>query len=103
MTMISGVDLTGGADATLQFYRYVDDALDAGEYLKVEAYDGAAWTQLDVWTPENLDDDNAWHLEEYSLSGYSGVTDFKVRFSTFTSNHVEDVAVDVRIFVQGTS
>ena len=101
MTMVAGIDLTGQANATLQFYRYVDVGLDSNEYLKVEAYNGTAWAQLDIWTPENGDDDDAWHLEEYSLSGYSGVADFKVRFAAFMSSHIEDVAIDdVKVFVR---
>ena len=46
MTLSDGIDLTGQGNATLQFYRYLDDSLDSGEYLKVEAYDGTGWTQV---------------------------------------------------------
>ena len=56
---------------------------------------------MDIWTPEDSDDDDVWHLEEYSLSEYSGVTDFKVRFSAFMSSHIEEVGIDdVRIFIK---
>ena len=103
MTSID-IDLTGHDSATLQFYRYVDDSLDNTEYLKVEVYDGSVWVQLDIWTPENFDDDDTWHLEEYSLSEYAGIADFKVRFSAFMSSFIEVTGIDdVKVFVQPTS
>ena len=101
MSLSSSIDLASNGDATLQFYRYVDSSLDAGEFLKVEVYDGIAWAQLDVWTPENSDDDGAWHLEEYSLAAYADVADFNVRFVSESSSFQEEVGIDdVSIFVQ---
>ena len=101
MEMSASIDLAAQDDATLQLYRYLDDSLDSGEFLAVEAYDGTAWTELDRWTPENSDDDGAWHLEEYSLSAYSGVSDFNVRFVAVSSTLSEEAGIDdVRIFVK---
>ena len=98
MTSID-IDLTGHDNATLQFYRYVDDSLDNTEYLKVEVYNGVAWVQLDIWTPENADDDDTWYLEDYSLSEYAGITDFKVRFGAFMSSFIEVAGIDdVKVF-----
>ena len=98
---ITGFDLSGNAyPEFLQFYRYVDDTLDNGEYLLLEVYDGSSWTELDRWTPEDSDDDDAWHLEEYSLADYTEVTDFGMRFTTVMSSLDEAVAIDdVKIFI----
>ena len=98
---MTGFDLSGHAyPEFLQFYRYVDDSLDAGEYLSLEVYDGTAWTELDRWTPEDSDNDNTWHLEEYSLVAYTEVTDFGVRFTTVMSSPNEMVGIDdVKIFL----
>ena len=98
---ITGFDLSGNAyPEFLQFYRYVDDTLDNGEYLLLEVYDGSSWTELDRWTPEDSDDDDAWHLEEYSLADYTEVTDFGMRFTTVLSSPNEVVGIDdVKIFI----
>jgi hypothetical protein len=98
---ITGFDLSGNSyPEFLQFYRYVDDTLDNGEYLSLEVYDGSSWTELDRWTPEDSDDDDAWHLEEYSLADYTEVTDFGMRFTTVMSSLDEAVAIDdVKIFI----
>ena len=98
---MTGFDLSGHAyPEFLQFYRYVDDSLDNGEYLSLEVYNGTAWTELDRWTPEDSDNDNAWHLEEYSLAGYTDVTDFGIRFTAVMSSLDEAVAIDdIKIFI----
>ena len=114
LEMTSGVSIPAGSSnsnssssssgtAILQFYRYVDELLDPGEYFRVDAYNGTGWTQLDSWTPEESENDGLWHFEAYDLSGYAGVSDFKVRFAAMTSTLQEDVAIDdVRIFVPAT-
>ena len=98
---ISGFNLSVYADPEfLQLYRYVDDELDNGEYLSLEVYNGTAWAELDRWTPEESDDDDVWHLEEYSLSNYTGVSNFGMRFTAVMSSLDEAVAIDdVRIFI----
>ena len=98
---ITGFDLSMHAyPEFLQFYRYVDDELDNGEYLSLEVYDGSSWTELDRWTPEDSENDDAWHLEEYSLADYTEVTDFGMRFTTVMSSLDEVVAIDdIRIFL----
>ena len=98
---VSGFDLSGHAyPEFLQFYRYVDDTLDNGEYLSLEVYNGTTWTELDRWTPEESENDDTWHLEEYSLADYTDVTDFGMRFTTVMSSLDEAVGIDdVRIFI----
>ena len=102
---VSGIDLPGYDDSiSLQFYRYVDDSLDAGAYLQVEAYNGSSRVQLDRWTLENSDNDDTWHLEQYSLSDYAHVTDFGIRFTASLDAYNEVVGIDdVKIFVPPAS
>ena len=91
MTMSAGINLAGSNDPMLQFYRYVHPSLDAGEFLKVEAYNGTVWTQLCIWTPENSDNDGAWHLEECPLADYADAGDFNVRFVSESNSFQEEV------------
>ncbi len=93
--LTDGIDLTGHSSATLSMYRYVDDALDSGEYLKVDASSdgGMTWTNIFTWSG-NADDDDTWHLESYDLAGYLTSTDFKVRVVAKASSISEDVMID---------
>ncbi len=68
LTKSVSLDMTDYSDEFLSFYRYVDRSLDLNEYLILEIYDGSNWIELDKWNQENSDDDDAWHLENYSLS-----------------------------------
>ena len=102
---VSGIDLSAHNDPEfLQFYRYVDDSLDAGAYLQVEVYNGISLVQLDRWTPESSDHDDIWHLETYSMSDYTDLTDFGIRFTANLDAYNEVVGIDdVRIFAQHAS
>lgn len=98
ITKTTALDMTDYDDEYLQFYRFIDSSLDNTEYLKLEVYNGTGWTDLDIWQPEYFDDDDTWYLESYSLSEYTDVTDFSIRFSAKMSSSSEEVAVDdVRI------
>ncbi len=94
LTKSVSLDMTDYSDEFLSFYRYVDRALDLNEYLILEIYDGSSWIELDKWNQENSDDDDAWHLENYSLSDYTNVSDFNFRFSAHMSLGAEDVGID---------
>ena len=103
LEMSTGLGIPASGTSTLQFYRYVDSLLIAGEYFRVDVNDGTGWTQLDSWTPEEFEDDDTWHLESYDLSAYAGTADFKVRFVASSSSHLKDTAVDdVKILVPTT-
>lgn len=99
ITTTSPMNITGIDNPRLEFWRYVDRSIDnyddgEGEYLKAEVTtDGAAWTQLDLWTEENGDDDDAWHRETYDLAPYSSAA-FQVRFVALASSPAEDVGID---------
>lgn len=94
ITLASPIDLSSLTNSTLKFYRYIDNALDHGEYLRVEVTsDGTNWTQLDEWTPENGDDDDEWHLQDYNITQYQSST-FSLRFIAHMSSSNEEVGID---------
>jgi hypothetical protein len=93
LTMTNSVDLTPYTGATLKFWRYVDNDVDNGEYLKVEVFNGSTWNQIYYWT-NGLGDDNIWHQETFDLSGYLGTSNFKIRFVAYTNYFAEEVEVD---------
>lgn len=94
------IDLSGYEDVTVKFHRYVDRAIDWGEYLKVEAYDGSNWNQIFYWTQYSGDDDT-WHYETWSVpSGYL-VEDFKIRFVSKESQKREETEFD-NMLIEGT-
>jgi len=93
ITMTTPVDLTAHTGAALSFWRFVDNDIDSGEYLKVEAYDGASWNTLFSWTDEN-GNDNTWHQETVDLTDYLGVSEFNLRFVSIQSLSTEDVEID---------
>ena len=101
ITMTTPVDLRSYSSATLTFWRYVDHDLDAGEYLKVELYDGAKWNTVFNWT-NNAGDDDTWHQETVNLGSYLGTSNFNVRFVTHESSTVEDTEID-DVVIDGVS
>lgn len=78
LTLSSAVNLSSYPAPTLELLRYVDSGLDAGDYLKVEAYNGSSWSTLSNWQG-NVHDDDTWRKETYDLSAYR-VSGFKLRF-----------------------
>ena len=94
ITLKAPIDLTDHSSAYLSFHRFVDDALDNGEYLKVELGRNGVYTELDKWTPEDNEDDNKWHHESYDLSSYLTTSRFTIRFTTNQNLLNEEVAID---------
>ncbi len=102
LSMRSSIDLSRYSSAKLEFDRFVDTSLDAGEYLAVQVGNNGAYTQVLRWTHGSGDDDR-WHHETVDLGSYlrSG---FNVRFVTEQSSSLEDVAIDnVKITASSTS
>jgi hypothetical protein len=93
LTIAPPIDLTSYSSATLKFWRFVDDDIDSGEYLKVELYDGANWNTVFNWTHGAGDDDD-WHQETVNLGSYLGASNFDVRFVTKQSSSSEGVEID---------
>src|SRR3990170_8956478 len=45
ITLLNSLDLSNLSGASINFWRYIDNELDSGEYLKVEIYNGTTWNQ----------------------------------------------------------
>jgi len=99
LTMRSFLNLSGHASATLEFWRYIDASIDAGEYLRVQVHSNGRWTTVYSWGG-GIGDDDRWHKESYSLASHL-TNDFKVRFVAKMSSSGEEVAID-DVAVRGT-
>ena len=92
ITLATPIDLSAQTSATLSFWRFVDGDLDAGEYLKVQLYDGTQWNTVFNWTHQ-AGDDNKWHQESVDLTDYLGA-EFNLRFVTNQSFWLEEAEID---------
>ena len=94
LTIATPVDLSPENRTSLAFYRYVEDSLDAGEYLGVEVTTGnGTWTRLAEWAGNSGDGDSAWHFERLDITPYIS-DEFQVRFVARMSSSSEDVGID---------
>ncbi len=97
ITVASPINLSSYPSATLELLRFVDDALDSGDYLKVEAYNGSSWVTLSNWAG-NVHDDDTWRSETFDLASYRS-SGFKVRFVAKSGSseyvQVDDVKITV--------
>ncbi len=88
-TLASGIDLSGSFGAELSFYaRYnIEQGFD---YMYIEASSDEtpenAWVILDIFDGEGFD---TWELYTYSLSGFVGNSNVKVRFRFFSDGGYE--------------
>lgn len=98
LTTLNTINLTGYQNAVLSFWRFVDRSLDAGEYLRVEVYNGTVWTTLATWT-DGQGDDNTWQFVSYDVTPYLNAN-FRIRFVTQESSSLEEVEID-DVLVQG--
>ena len=78
LTLTTPLDLSRYSSVTLSFDRWVDDALEAGEFLAVELGNHGAYTRLDTWT--DADGDSTWHRETYALDAAALSSAVTVRF-----------------------
>ena len=93
LELATPINLTQYTQARLELLRFVDVELDAGEYLRVEVWNGSAWVRRYDWT-NGAGDDDVWHAESLDLAPYLGVTNFRVRLLTKSSLTSEHVHVD---------
>ena len=95
LVLKNGLDLTGLSSANMTLYRYVDNSLDTGEYLKVDisSDNGTNWTNIFSWLG-GVDDDDTWHLEEYDLDSYLNNDTVKLRALAKASSSFEEVMID---------
>lgn len=90
------LDLTGYDQVTLTFWWYIESGIDTGEYVAMDAWNGAAWVEV-ARLDGNVDTESVWHDETIDLGAYK-VPDFKMRFRGKMSLSLEDADVDdVRI------
>ncbi len=92
LTLKDPIDLSKFQSATLKFWRYVDNDIDSGEFLRVQVFNGISWATIFEWTNGKGDDDT-WHHESFGLSNYL-VNGFKIRFISKQSSTAEDVEID---------
>ena len=78
LTLTTPLDLSRYSSVTLSFDRWVDDALEAGEFLAVELGNHGAYTRLATWT--DADGDSTWHRETYALDAADLSSAVTVRF-----------------------
>jgi len=87
------IDSRGYVSASLSLRRFVDVNLDAPDWLRVELWNGNAWTTVRQWMGGS-GDDNKWHDETLDLGAYLGVADVRIRLSARTNRTDEIVQVD---------
>ena len=78
LTLTTPLDLSRYSSVTLSFDRWVDDALEAGEFLAVELGNNGAYTRLDTWT--DADGDSTWHRATYVIDADQLSSAVTVRF-----------------------
>jgi hypothetical protein len=93
LTLTRSIDLTSVQSATLSFLRFVDVQLDAGEYLRIELFDGTSWNTAFFLT-DGVGDSDRWQLETVNLTGYVGRPSFRIRLSTSSNSILEHVHID---------
>ncbi|MCJ8306417.1 MAG: fibronectin type III domain-containing protein [Nitrosopumilus sp.] len=88
LIMIHTVNTSAMTEPKLSFYRYLSTSLDSGEGLDVSVSTdgGTTFTILDSFTADSSEDDNTWHLQEYSLTNYTS-TQFKIKFIATSSSN----------------
>lgn len=93
------IDLSDYLTANMHFWRYVDNQIDPGENLRVDASsdNGITWNNLFTWTHGDGDDDT-WHTQTHELDSSYLTERFVVQFtatadSTFEALEIDDVVV----------
>jgi hypothetical protein len=94
ITLAGAIDLRGRTAATLDLLRFVDSELDAGEYLRLQGWNGSAWQTLADWSADNGSDTNRWHRHSIDLGAFLGRSDFRIRFVTRSTSTAEHVHAD---------
>jgi hypothetical protein len=93
------INLSGQASSTLTFQYYMSSTMEAGEYLRAEAYNGTSWTTIFNRSTE-AEQDSTWHSVSVSLASYL-VSGFRLRFATIQTAADEAVEVD-DVAISGT-
>lgn len=90
----AAIDLSDYMTANIHFWRYVDNDIDRGEYLRVDASpdNGITWNNLFTWTDD--DDDDTWHTQTHKLNSSYLTEGFAVQFTASASRTDEALEVD---------
>ena len=91
----AAIDLSDYMTANMHFWRYVDNHIDGGEYLGVDASpdNGTTWNNLFTWTHGDGDDDT-WHAQTHELDSSYLTEGFAVQFTASASRADEALEVD---------
>ena len=79
LTLANPIDLTPYGSAELTFDWYIENGLDAGEYLALDLFDGSSWTEV-ARLSGNVDPEDTWHQATVPLDSSYLVDDFRLRF-----------------------
>ena len=92
LTLTDPINLSGSSEATLTFSWFIESALDSGEYLALDLWNGTDWIEV-AQLQGNVDAENTWHDEVINLDSYL-VSDFRLRFRGRMSSSWEDANLD---------
>jgi len=84
------VNLAGKSNVSIRFMAMLS-GVDAGETVSLKIYDGA-WKTVKTWTTTDADD--IWRSYTLSLSSYTMISGFKIRFETLGSSSTDELFVD---------
>ena len=92
LTFKNALNLSGYKNATLSFWRYVDNELTSGDILKLEMYNGSKWKAVANWS-NGAGNDDTWHKETLDLSKFLTAR-FNVRFTSKESLPTKVTEID---------
>lgn len=86
------INLGGKTSATVSFDWYIERKVDRGEYIAfdVSKDGGSSWQEMKL-LKGNVDSEDTWHSESFSVTGISSL---KIRFRGSMSSSSEDANVD---------
>ncbi len=88
----TNIDVTGKSSATITFWWYIDNGLDAGEYIAFDTDTGSGWVQQ-ADRKGNVDKERTWAAESIVVD-VSATNTLTIRFRGKMSDRREDAYVD---------
>ncbi len=85
--MREGIDISGYDHITLTFWKLIDDDFESDDWLKVEVYDGSAWTEKFKWTSG----DSLWQQHTLRLDDTAS---FKMRITAQIADEDNKFGID---------
>ncbi|MDD5093382.1 MAG: hypothetical protein PHV74_03245 [Dehalococcoidia bacterium] len=97
LTLKDAIDFSqtsGWVPYTLSFSWFIENGLDAGEYLALDIWNGTAWDPIDQLDGDATpSEENQWFDEVIDITPYT-VSDFRIRFRGRMTGQNEDAFVD---------